>query len=233
MGAGVVACGTSNTGGSSSTSLPEGLTILSGSADTGISAAFKENGRVVYLQTLVGPMKSDNYLQGYPNDPQHEMDARVVDQEGRTFELVVGGDQLIDPSWAADIKSAAPIQSAAEGIQRQADFLLGRDAAKAFAAQARPELADHVYHLANMTRVVPQEDLHLQARAATVESKMPAGERPYGGNGCSSNTQEGDLYWGPLGGLTGSSPAPWPARSTARSGAGTTTVAPPPGTRAS
>jgi hypothetical protein len=195
-GGGVVGCGSADTGSPSAPSLKSGLNILSADPAVGVSAAYVANGRVVYLQTRVGPLKEKLYRDTYPNEPQHEMDMRAVDQEGRTFILMMAADQLVEPTWAADMQKQAPIASPAEGGQRQDDFALARDAANAFAAQAGPELADHVFHLTNMTRVVPQEDAAMQARLSLAESKLPA-ERVYN-NGCGCNLQEGDLYAKPF-----------------------------------
>ncbi|HEY2749327.1 MAG TPA: hypothetical protein VGL86_32135 [Polyangia bacterium] len=173
--------------------LHDGLNVLSADPAVGVSAAFVRDGRAVYLQTRVGPLKPENYRQEFPNEPQNEIDARAVDQEGRTFRLVIGGDQLIEPSWAKDMRDAPLVTTVAEGIQRQADFAMARDAADAFLAQAPAALADHVFHLSSMTREVPLESARLIARAATAENAMP-GERAFTANGCTSNLQEGDLY---------------------------------------
>lgn len=197
-GGGAVGCGSADSGSTPSASLKDGLTILSADPDVGVSAAFKRDGRVVYLQTRVGAQKDPYYLKAFPGEPQNVMDARVVDQEGRTFGLTVGADGFVDPSWAKDMRAAGHITSKAEGIQRQADFVLARDAANELAAKAPTELADHVYHLTNMTRVVPQEDAHLQAKAAEAERTMPSGERAYGSNGCNSNLQEGEVMAKPF-----------------------------------
>ncbi len=173
--------------------LQEGINVLSADPAVGVATAFLRSGRVIYLQTIVGKPKEDLDRQQYPNEPQYEMDARVVDQEGRTFQLIIGGDQLIDPSWAKEMRAAPRITTPAEGIQRQADFVTARDAADAFLRQAAPELADHVFHLTNMTRTVPQESAKLLERAALAETTLPI-DRTYTANGCTSNLQEGDLY---------------------------------------
>jgi hypothetical protein len=197
-GGGVVGCGSADTGSESTASLKEGLTILSSDPAVGVSAAFKRDGRVVYLQTRVGPLKEKLYRDTFPNEPLHEMDARVVDQEGRTFGLVIGADSLIEPGWAKEIQTAGHIMTKAEGIHRQADFILARDGANELGAKAPPELADHVFHLTNMTRVVPQESAHLQEKAALAEATVPSGERTYGSNGCNTNLAEGEVLAKPF-----------------------------------
>jgi hypothetical protein len=201
MAAGIVlVCGsmtgcTANTGSSSSSqsTLKPGLNILSADPHVGVSAAYVANGRTVYVQTNVGKLKEQLYREKFPNEPQYEIDSRAVDEEGRTFIVVIAGDNLIDPSWASDWASQKPISSAAEGVQRQADFVLARDAVNALATQLSPEFADHMFHLTNMTRVLPQESPRLQARAHALEATMPS-ERTFTANGCGSNYQEGWLF---------------------------------------
>jgi hypothetical protein len=122
----------------------------------------------VYLQTRVGELKEKLYRDTYPNEPAYVMDSRAVDQEGRTFELVIGADGFVDSTWAGDIRSAGRLKSTAEGAQRQADFLLAREAAGAFAATATPELADHVAHLTNLTGLVYAKPFAIIAQHSSV-----------------------------------------------------------------
>jgi hypothetical protein len=194
---GVAGCAADSGSPSSSTSIKDGLTVLKSDA-TGVSMAYKANGRIVYLQTSVGQLKPLPYRKSFPHDPQSEMDGRLVDQEGRTFGLLIGGDRLIDPSWAADLTGAGDITTKAEGVQRAADFLLAREAAAAFAAQAGPELADHVFHLTNMTAKTPDEDTGLQKLAKEIESTNV--DRDYA---TTTYAQEGVLYTIPLGNGSG------------------------------
>jgi hypothetical protein len=179
-------------------SLKEGLNILSSDAHVGVSAAYLSKGRVVYLQTRVGELKEKLYRDTYPNEPAYVMDSRALDQEGRTFELVIGADGFVDSTWAGDIRAAGRLKSTAEGAQRQADFLLAREAASAFATTATPELADHVAHLTNLTRVVPQESESLKALAAEIENKAPVLDRAYASDGCNNNVQAGLVYAKPF-----------------------------------
>jgi hypothetical protein len=181
-----------------SSSLKEGINVLKSDPHVGVSLAYMAAGRVVFLETRVGPLKEQLYRDTYPNEPQYVMDARVVDQEGRTFQLVVGADGFLDSSWASDIRSAGRITSAAQALQREADFVLAREAAGAFAAGATPELADHVFHLTNLTRVVPQESDNLKALATEIESRAAPTERAYASDGCNNNVQAGLVYAKPF-----------------------------------
>ncbi len=137
-------------------SLPDGLTVLEARPEWGTRAAFKQAGHVVYLETRVGPTKPAMYLKEFPNDPRSEMDARIVDENGFTFVLVIGGDKLIDASWGADI-AAGEAAHPTDPVTTEMFFKLGRDAGLAFASQAAPELKDHVFHLTNATKYVPSE----------------------------------------------------------------------------
>ena len=203
LGSIVAGCAVGNGGPSPTSTQHEGLTILHSDPAVGVSVSFSENGRVVFLETRVGPPKQAIYQQAFPNEPLFEMDARVVDQEGRAFELTRGGDAFIDPTWAPDAMANNHIQSAAEGVARANDFAIARDAARALAAQAGPELADHVFHLTNLTRIVPQEDPTLQAEAAVLRAQRGGVVVAFNSNGCSSNTQEGKIYTAALTGAEG------------------------------
>jgi hypothetical protein len=150
--------------GSSSSSRPAtgelgtGLTILSADPATGVEAAYKDatTGHVVYMETRVGPLKPQLYRDEFPNSPPNEMDTRIVDDNGFTFVLVVGGDKVIDTTWGPDMlagEAARPTDAATTDMY----FKLARDAGAAFAAQATPELAHHSYHLTNATSYVPSE----------------------------------------------------------------------------
>ena len=199
LGTVAVGCG----GAPSPTSTQQGgLTILHSDPAVGVSASFSENGRVVFLETRVGAPKGILYQKSFPNEPLFEMDSRVVDQEGRTFQLNRGGDRFVDPTWAPDAMANNHLQSAAEGVQRDNDFAIARDAARVFAAQAGPELADHVFHLTNLTRIVPSEDPVLRAEAAVLRAQR-VGDVAFNSNGCSSNTQEGKIYTASLSGAEG------------------------------
>ena len=84
--------------------LKEGLNILEmRDPSLGLSAAYMQNGRVVYIETRVGSLKPEVYRNDAPDEPANEMDMRVVDQNNYTFYAVRGGDNYADPSWSADI----------------------------------------------------------------------------------------------------------------------------------
>jgi hypothetical protein len=177
----------------SASSLPEGLSILDARADWGTDSAFKENGHVVYLQTRVGPLKPQVYRDQFPNEPLYEMDARIVDEDGRTFTLVIGGDNIIDPSWAADIKAGSAL-SALDGTTSDMFYKMARDAGQAFKASASPDLADHIFHVANATWRVPSEDVVMQARATDRLNVAISNGAQVPFDTLTGNYLEGELY---------------------------------------
>jgi hypothetical protein len=156
----------SSTSRPSAAELGAGLTVLSSDASSGVDAAYRDatTGHVVYMQTRVGPLKPQLYRDQFPSEPANEMDARIVDENGFTFMLVIGGDKLIDPTWGADMlagEAARPTDATTTDMF----FKLAREAGTAFAATAEPELKDHVLHLTNATKTVPSEHPELFAQA--------------------------------------------------------------------
>jgi hypothetical protein len=139
--------------------LSAGVNVLSADPASGVNVAYKSptTAHVVYLETRVGPLKPQLYRDQFPNEPANEMDARVVDENGFTFTLVIGGDKLIDPSWGPDMRAgeaARPTDAATTDMF----YKLAREGGTAFAAAAEPELKFHVLHLTNATKTVPSED---------------------------------------------------------------------------
>src|SRR5438552_12908697 len=65
--------------------LKEGLNIFRADPAWGIDGAFLQNGRALYFETRVGPLKPEVYRIESPDEPQYEMDARILDQNGSTF----------------------------------------------------------------------------------------------------------------------------------------------------
>lgn len=191
-GFGLVACSGSGPASTSASrpapeSLADGLTVFTSKPDWGVNAAFKENGRVVYFESRVGPLKPAIYREQFPNEPAHEMDERFVDSHGGTFIIQMGGDTFIDPTWPADI--AASVTHPAD---RDLDFQLARTATKALATQLGPTYADHVFHATNLTRRIPSEMPELQAKVSTIRATLPK-EAAYNAS-CYYNWWEGDLY---------------------------------------
>jgi hypothetical protein len=160
-GASLLGCSSQTSSSSSRPSTGElgtGLTILSTDPATGVDAAYKDatTGHVIYMETRVGPLKPQLYRDQFPSSPQYEMDTRIVDENGFTLVLVIGGDKVIDPAWGPDMLAGESARTL-DGAITDMFFKLARDAGAAFAAQAGPELKDHVYHVTNATSYVPSE----------------------------------------------------------------------------
>ena len=132
--------------------LTEGLNILDASDPTwGFSAAYVKGGHVVYFESRVGAQKPEMYRFAWPDDPPNEMDARYVDENGETFALRIGGDGLVDPTWAPDIKAAkANRKGHIHPVLRALSFQLTGEMSKALGehlgTDVPPEFKDHVFH---------------------------------------------------------------------------------------
>jgi hypothetical protein len=175
--------------------LKDGITILSADAQYGISAAFKQAGRVIYLETRMGDVKPEGYRSNYPDEPMREMDARFVDQVGHTFKLQIGGDGLIDPAWSDDIAKGKLAKDSVTKADRELDFVLARDAANALAKVAGPELRDHVYHLVNMGNIVPREQADLVADEASFGAPNASNTPTVTDEGSDIVGRDSSCYW--------------------------------------
>lgn len=82
--------------------LHQGVTLLDLQPDFSFTAAFRKGDDVIYLQALRGAPTPDEY-RNTPGYPQHEIDARVTDEDGRILYVRQGGDDFIDPTWADDL----------------------------------------------------------------------------------------------------------------------------------
>lgn len=141
--------------------LQEGLTILKAEADWGINAAYVKEGRVVYFQTRVGPMKPEVYRLSWPEDPPYEMDMRFVDQEGNVFYTMRGGDFLIDPTWVPDLNRSFKAQVPQDVRNKDLDLMVE---AAGVAAVEIPKLlgsafGDHVHHFDLLSQNPPGRNL--------------------------------------------------------------------------
>jgi hypothetical protein len=110
---------------------------------------------MVFVETRVGELKPEAYRKAFPDEPEREMDMRVVDTEGRTFFVIKGGDDFADPTWEKDIMDhAKPGQAHLD--HRAADYALMEEAADELAkAESAPEFAPHVFHLKSVSGFVP------------------------------------------------------------------------------
>ncbi len=186
-----VGCGSdssSNAGSSNSrpavSSLHEGLNVFESRSDWGMNAAYVKNGAVVYVETRIGPETPEGLRSADPETPLHEVDVRYVDELGNTFNAQRGGDEFIDPAWAADMGKPATLVS---GEHREQSFLLAREAGQAAQSALGAEMAEHVRAAVAIGNHVPNEDPRLIARAAALPR---ATEGAY-----TSYTHYAELYW--------------------------------------
>ena len=163
--------------------LKEGVNLLDVSNPSwGMNAAHMKGGRVVYVESRVGPMKPEVYRQSWPSDPVHEMDLRFLDQNGNTFYIMRGGDTFNDPSWAADIAKTTPANRRVSKADRDLDWTIAKEAGQALAVALPAEFKDHAFHLASFgAQPTPAENPVMQAKEARIRSTpLPSGDTAYG-----------------------------------------------------
>jgi len=161
--------------------LQEGVNVLEAKDPAwGSNSAFVSSGRVVYVETRVGPLKPDVYRQSWPDDPANEMDMRFVDQNGYTFYVMRGGDSLVDPTWAAEMSKTAAANKLVASADRNLDWKIAQTAAKAVATALPAGFQDHVFHLsAFAAQPTPTEDPFMQAKMTRIMSTpLPNGQTP-------------------------------------------------------
>jgi hypothetical protein len=148
--------------------LQEGLNLLDVKEPAwGMSAAFRQGQRVIYLETRVGPLMPEIYRQDDPDGPQNEMDMRLVDKNGNTFYAMRGGDNFVDPTWAAEVEISK--RAKVDPAARDLDFRLAKEASVAFMKVAPATFKFHVRYVASYAaRPVPSEDEQLRQRAALI-----------------------------------------------------------------
>jgi hypothetical protein len=91
--------------------LSEGVNVFS-SDTTRVEGAFKQGGHAVYFETRQGAPILDIYKQAMPDQVgDHEMDARILDEQGHILVIQRGGDNFVDPTWDRDLglQKSAPV----------------------------------------------------------------------------------------------------------------------------
>ena len=147
----------------------------------GTNAAYLENGRVIYVETRVGPMKPEVYRQTWPDDPANEMDMRFVDHNGNTFYVMRGGDTLIDPTWQKEMSSSYQQNLQVPASERALDWQVAQHAAGAMAVALPKGFEDHVFHLTAFAKAPPPpDDPFMKAKEARIQATPLPGGRPYG-----------------------------------------------------
>jgi hypothetical protein len=119
----------------------EGLSVVALDEAAGkLTADFRKDGRTLTFQFLLGPKMlngpSVEELAADPELPSAETDIRVLDQDGKVFIQQLGGDRVMDPSWAS---SDGRIHvDTFDPELRAKDLGLAREAESAFRVLALP-----------------------------------------------------------------------------------------------
>jgi len=173
--------------------LPQGITILRAEPARGVVGAYRAGDDAVYFETRVGYQKPEFYREAFPDEPAEEMDMRFVDKNGLTFYLQRGGDQFVNPDWAAGMDES--FRTYVPDAQRARDFELAQAAGVAFPRVAPPELASHIFELRSIgERPTPAQDPRLQARAAGLATTQRPQVADSTWNGGGWWYLEGDMY---------------------------------------
>jgi hypothetical protein len=190
--------------------LQEGLNLLdTKDPNWGLNGAYVKGGRVIYMETRVGPPRPEIYRQDAPDDPANEMDMRFVDAKGRTFWAQRGGDTYVDPTWNDEIKhSIDPTLSKDERMQ---DWDMASEASQAMMKANLPTFKDHMFHFAafaahptpmrDVEAIKNLETFQVKApRPATIPKEIVERDRAYGAYNDSTWTQ---MYTAKYSGSTG------------------------------
>ena len=116
---------------SSATEAPT-LQLAPSTPETGLFGTYSKNGESISFEAVRGPVH-----EGAPNDAEHEVDVRFLDQDGRTFKVRIAGHGFVNPDWQQDLEAEYEAQDAGkvDHERRVRAFALLEDAARALDAQ--------------------------------------------------------------------------------------------------
>lgn len=121
--------------------IAEGLTVLPTTDDTHLNIAYRRDNITIFLQANLGHVAPAPY-QPAEGPVRHEVDARFVADNGRTFYLQRGGDEWVDPTWGEDFArdQATPMPS----ISNEKLFVMAEEAANLLDTKAVAQLGTKV-----------------------------------------------------------------------------------------
>lgn len=149
--------------------LEQGLNVIDSSdPQWGLATAFVQGDNVVYFESRVGLTKPEVYRIVAPNEPQHEMDFRFVDRNGIIFYSQRGGDDFVDPTWAAEINEQKAASKLYEtSAEADANFRLAQLAVAAMNERLPRHFRDHLFDAqAVLTAELPSQRVKTLAPAA-------------------------------------------------------------------
>ncbi|MGZ3454351.1 MAG: hypothetical protein ACXVEF_32390 [Polyangiales bacterium] len=151
-------------------------------------AEYVKNGRAITFELRLGPkMEVPPDTAENPEAPTMEVDARILDAEGRTFVMQVAGDKAMDPSWKS------PQGTGIDELLRTTDFAAAGEAEAAFRALTVPkELAELRLAAIDIAKGIARgEDTSGKTTAFPGKPTAPGGDTdPTGGLGT-----KGYVYW--------------------------------------
>lgn len=177
--------------------LPQGLTVLS-ATDAAVKAVFRKDMHAVYFETVRGVPLVESYVREHPEWGTHEMDARILDEQGNTLVLQRGGDKFLDPTWEADVERMVKRQRAThtktpiESIQLANEALAALSASKELVA--RP---DHLQTSVRLGKDVFAE--RGNGHPVRIPTPEVAAKLPYS---CETLDSSCDWYWSGYGTYT-------------------------------
>jgi hypothetical protein len=169
LGGGLLLLGCNTAARPTAAQLSQGFNLLRSDPAWGLDAAFVKAGRVVYLETRLGALTPEAFRLDDPTTPLHEVDVRYVDEFGNTFFAQRGGDTFIDPTWPAEIAKVAEAHPVS-AEHRAESFQLAKEFAGAMHAALPQSMIEHVTPAVRLGLANPNEDAHLQARAAKLRA---------------------------------------------------------------
>ncbi len=160
----------------------DGLTIVTADETTGkLVASFRKDGREVSFELRLGPK-----MENPPEDPSlssFEIDARILDGDGRPMYMQMAGDQFMDPTWRM------PAINGVDADGRAKDFRIAEAAESAFASMTLPASLAQL-RLGAMELARGLHDIAVKpGEAATA----PLPTEPSTGDGTLS--PKGSIYW--------------------------------------
>lgn len=196
IGCAIGSTGSDSTQSGSTASTTEGLHVVTADVTQGkLVAQYVKSGRAITFELRLGPKMELPPDATTPEAPTMEVDARILDAEGKTFFMQIAGDKAMDSSWKS------PQGDGIDEHARAADFAAAAEAEGAFRALTLPtELAE--------LRLAGMDIAKSVARATDTSGKTAAfpgaagATTPTAPADPATATTKGVVYWSPTSSVT-------------------------------